>query len=200
MQLHAGNVDALAELFSHYQDRLRKIIHFRLDYRLAGRVSESDVIQDTYLCASQRIGHYTKKRSSMSFFLWLRLLANQRLTELYRQHVGAEMRDVRREVSLDASIGSPQTSLALANHLAASVSSPSQAVARVEKISLLEKALNTMSPLDREVIALRHFEELTSAETAQYLGIQRSAASKRYLRAMTRLKGLISSLPGLTDN
>ena len=95
-----GEDAALAELFDHYHDRLKRIVHFRLDQRMAGRVSESDVIQDAYVAALARVDHYREKQD-MAFFVWLRLLLNQQMTDLHRRHLQAEKRDVRREFSID---------------------------------------------------------------------------------------------------
>ncbi len=189
----------MAELFSHYRDRLKRIVRFRLDYRLAGRISESDVIQESYISASKRADHYRAK-PEMPFFVWLRLIVNQQLADLHRQHLQAEMRDVRKEISLERPGASPHTSLAMAAQLAGNVTSASRAFSRVERITKLEDALNLMEPIDREVIALRHFEELNNAEVSEVLGIGVQAASKRYVRAMKRMKEIVSAIPGLAEN
>jgi len=198
-RLKGGAADALADLFSYYQDRLRRIVRFRLDYRMAGRVSESDVIQETYIAASKRIDHYRGK-PEMPFFVWLRLLVNQHLADLHRQHLQAEMRDVRKEISLEQPAVSPHTSLAMAARLVSQTTSPSRAFSRVERIAMVEQALNQMDPIDREVIALRHFEELTNVETAEVLGIGVKAASKRYVRALQRMRAIVSAIPGFDEN
>jgi len=198
-RLRSGADDVLADLFSYYQDRLRRIVRFRLDYRMAGRVSESDVIQETYIAASKRIDHYRGK-PEMPFFVWLRLLVNQHLADLHRQHLQAEMRDVRKEISLEQPAVSPHTSLAMAAHLVGRMTSPSRAFSRVERIAIVERALNQMEPIDREVIALRHFEELTNVEAAEVLGISVQAASKRYVRAVKHMKAIVSAIPGFDEN
>ena len=189
-QMRGGSEEALAEVFSHYRERLRRIIRFRLDYRLAGRVSDSDVLQETFIAAAKRLGHYGEQED-MPPFLWLRLVAAQQLVDLHRQHLQAEMRDVRKEVSIGQQ-ASPHTSMAIAAQLAGPLTAVSEIVARAERIERLEKTLNAMDPMDREVIALRHFEELSNVETARVLGIEHSAASKRYVRAMARLAELLS--------
>ena len=107
------------------------------------------------------------------------------------------MRDVRKEVSLEQKGPSPHTSLAMAAQLVGNVTSPSRAFSRVERIASLEAALNKMEPIDREVIALRHFEELSNNEVANVLQIDVQAASKRYVRAMKRMKEIISTIPDL---
>lgn len=192
-QLSAGREETLAEFFSTVRERLARIIAFRLDYRLSGRVSESDVLQDTYVRAAQRIDSYLEK-PDMPFFVWLRLEANQRLHEIHRQHFGAGKRDIRREINLTHKPGGNQTSLALAAHLVAQMTSASQIIERAEQINRLEKTLNEMNELDREVIALRHFEELSNLETAEILNIEPAAASKRYIRALKRLREIMDSL------
>ncbi|HEX4148521.1 MAG TPA: sigma-70 family RNA polymerase sigma factor [Pirellulales bacterium] len=197
-RLKAGDADALAELFSYYRAMLRRMIELRIDPRLAGRVSASDVLQDVYLDAAQRVRHFAAK-SEMPFIVWLRLVAGQRLVDLHRQHLGAQRRDARAEVSLPAG-GSPSASSAgMAAELAGHLTSPSHAAARAETRAALEAALEKLDPIDREVLALRHFEELSNRETATILGIEPSAASKRYLRALERLKIVAATIPGLVD-
>ena len=75
-KMREGDEQALASVFSHYRERLRRIVRFRLDYRMAGRVSDSDVLQDTFIAAARRLDHFTQ-REEMPAFLWLRLLINQ---------------------------------------------------------------------------------------------------------------------------
>ncbi|HBE66623.1 MAG TPA: RNA polymerase subunit sigma [Planctomycetaceae bacterium] len=184
--MRAGSTETLAKLFSEYRSRLKRIVQFRLDYRLAGRFSESDVLQDAFVAASQRLDHFAKQE--MSPFLWLRLVVTQQVVNLYREHVQTEKRDVRKErISLQAPLGSAQTSLAIAANLVGQRTGVSELVARAERIEQLKVTIEKMDPIDREVIALRHFEELSNVETASVLGIETSAASKRYLRAMARL-------------
>lgn len=190
-QMRGGNQQALAEVFSHYRERLRRIVRFRVDYRLAGRISDSDVLQETFIAAAKRLEHFGQQKE-MPAFLWLRLLAQQQLVDLHRQHLQAEMRDVRKEVTLAHHAPSPHTSMAIAAQLVGKMTAISEVVARAERIERLEATLNSMDEIDREVIALRHFEELSNVETANVLGIEPSAASKRYLRAMKRLSQLMS--------
>jgi RNA polymerase sigma-70 factor (ECF subfamily) len=188
-----GSADALAEVFSHYRERLRRIIRFRLDYRIAGRVSDSDVLQEAFISAAKRLDHFAD-RQQMPPFLWLRLLIRQQLVDLHRQHLQAGKRDVRKEVSLQNNAPSPHTSMAIAAQLVGRATGVSELVSRAEQIEKLESTLNEMDPIDREVIALRHFEELSNNETAKVLEIEPAAASKRYVRAMTRLGELMATL------
>jgi RNA polymerase sigma-70 factor (ECF subfamily) len=194
----AGDAQALSELFSRYRERLRRMVRLRLDRRLYGRLDPSDVLQDAYLDVARRFPEYTAK-PTLPFFLWLRSLTGQRLIDLHRQHLGAQMRDAGQEVSLYRGALPPASSASLANQLLGRLTSPTQAAVRAEMQIRLQEALNAMDPLDREVVVLRHFEELSNAETAEVLGIQKSAASKRYIRAIQRLKDILDSVPGFFD-
>ena len=187
--------EALARFFELVHPRLKRIVHFRMDQRLSGRVSESDVIQEAYVRAAQRIDSFLEK-DEMPFFVWLRLEVRQKLQELHRHHLAAEKRDVRKEAAR-SDRGAGQTSRLLAAQLVARVTSPSGRIEREETIALVESALGAMSELDQEVIALRHFEELSNVEAAQVLNIQPAAASKRYLRALQRLRSIMEKIEGL---
>lgn len=188
--MRAGDAAALGEAFERYRDRLRRIVRFRLDYRLAGRISESDVLQEVYIAAAKRLEYFGQ--NDMSPFLWLRLMVGQQLIDLHRQHLQAGKRDARREVSLDAGAPSPHTSVAIAAQLVGQRTAVSEILDRQEQIDKLEGTLNQMDEIDREVIALRHFEELSNVEAASVLGIEPAAASKRYVRAMARLAKLMA--------
>jgi RNA polymerase sigma-70 factor (ECF subfamily) len=194
----AGDPEALGQLFLHFRDRLRKMVRLRLDRRLAGRVDPSDVLQEAFLDLSRRFPEYVAN-PAVPFYLWLRALTGQRLIDLHRQHLGAQMRDASQEVSLHRG-GLPQASSEyLAEQLLGRMTSPTQAAIRAEMQIRLQEALNSMEPLDREVVVLRHFEELTNNETAEVLGIDRSAASKRYVRAIRKLKAILDAVPGFFD-
>jgi RNA polymerase sigma-70 factor (ECF subfamily) len=192
-RLRQGEEGALAELFSRYRERLWRLVTFRLPARLNGRVDAEDVLQEAYLAAAARLRHF--REGSGSFFVWLRLVVLQTLTDLKRQHLGAQMRDAGREVSLQPAWGQG-TSAALAVQLLGSLTSPSQAAIREELAGRLGEALEGMNPMDREVLALRHFEELSNQETAEVLAIDQKAASIRYVRALKRLKEILSDLSG----
>lgn len=192
-RLQAGDQQALGELFSIYRDRLGRMIRFRLDGRLKGRVAASDVLQEAYIDALKRLPHY-QADPGMPFAIWLRWVTMQRLVEVHRQHLGARMRDAGREVALDARGGLAASSARIAEFIG-DLTSPSQAAQRHEMLGQLERALEGLEPMDREVLALRHFEELSNLETAAVLGIQPAAASKRYVRALERLKGALEQLP-----
>jgi RNA polymerase sigma-70 factor (ECF subfamily) len=174
-------------------------VRFRLDRRLHGRVDPDDILQEAYLAAAQRVEHFLENQS-MSLFVWLRLVVSQTLIDVQRRHLGAQMRDAGREVCIHAGHGRHATSVSLAGYLVGHLTSPSRAAMRAEMSDRLEAALETMDPIDREVLALRHFEELSNCEVAEVLGIQQKAASIRYVRAIKRLGEILSRLSGFADN
>lgn len=197
-RLRDGDEQALAELFSVHRERLRRMVEFRLDRRLQGRVDASDILQEAYIDASQRVHHYAEK-PEMSFFVWLRQITTQRLIDVHRRHLDAQKRDARQEVSIHFGNLGATTSASIAAELIGHLASPSQLAMRAELLDQMEDALESMDPMDREVLAMRHFEELTNNETAQVLGITKSAASNRYVRALSRLKAVLEGVPGFFD-
>jgi RNA polymerase sigma-70 factor (ECF subfamily) len=136
------------------------------------------------------------RNPAMPFFLWLRLITGQKLMQLHRHHLGTRARDAGREVALYHGALPEASSTALAAQLLGHEPRPSEAAARAERILRMQEALNTMDPLDREILALRHFEQLSNAETAEVLQIRAAAASKRYVRALQRLKEILANMPG----
>jgi len=106
------------------------------------------------------------------------------------------MRDAGLEVSLYRAALPAASSAALAAHLLGRHTSPTQAILRAERLLRVQEALNSLDPIDREVISLRHFEQLSRGESGQALGIEESAASKRYIRALKRLKTVLADMPG----
>jgi RNA polymerase sigma-70 factor, ECF subfamily len=197
-RLVAGDQQALADLFARYRDRLRRMVQLRLDRRLQGRIDASDVLQEAYLDVARRAADYAAN-PTMPFFIWLRLLTGQRLLMVHRQHLGAKQRDAGQEVSLYRGALPQASSVSLAAQLLGRMTSPSLAAVRAEMQLKLQEALNGMDPIDREVLTLRHFEELSNGETAAVLGLQKAAASNRYVRALKRLKEVLSSVPGFFD-
>jgi RNA polymerase sigma-70 factor (ECF subfamily) len=193
-----GDEGALAALFTRYRERLKQMVCLRLDRRLTGRVDASDVLQEAYLEAHKRLPEYSDK--AMPFFLWLRLVTGQKLIDVHRHHLGAKMRDAGQEVSLYRGALPQATSASLAAHLLGKVTSATQAAIRAEHQLLVQDALNSMDPLDREVLVLRHFEQMSNDEAALTLDIKKSTASQRYIRALRRLKEILSSIPGLRDS
>ena len=197
-RLKSGDLEALAELFTRERERLWRVIHFRLAEPLRGRLEPEDVLQEAFLAASQRLKYYVESPAT-SPFIWLRMIVNQTLVDLHRQHLGAQRRDAAREVSIDRAPYVEATSVSVAIQLVGIFTSPSGAAARADTLSLVQSAIEQMDPVDREVLALRHFEELTNSEVAEALGIEQKAASIRYVRALRRLKEVLSQVPELSD-
>lgn len=191
----AGNHSAFAALFEGCRARLEAVVRLRLDRRLQGRVDPADVVQETYLAARAKFPHHFDA-SGLPLFLWLRLEVGQKLVDLHRFHLGARMRDAGLEVSLHRGALPQVTSVSLAEQLLGRLTTASQAVMRAELKIRVQEALNAMDPQDREVLVLRHFEELSNAEAAQVLGLKPSAACNRYVRALKRLKDVFQSMPG----
>jgi RNA polymerase sigma-70 factor (ECF subfamily) len=192
-RVRQGDKEALAQLLSRNQERLIRMVRFRLDPRLGKRVDENDVLQEIYLSAHKRLQHF-EGDSLQSFFIWLRLIAGQTLVDIHRQQVGAQVRAAGRERSIEGFLHPHATSMSMAFLLAADRTSPSQAAIRAEMSLQIEQAMESMDPIDREVLALRHFEELRNGEVAEALGIAEKAASIRYVRALGRLKRILAGL------
>jgi RNA polymerase sigma-70 factor (ECF subfamily) len=193
------SAETLGALFGQHRERLRLMVRLRMDRRLQGRVDASDVLQEAYVEALERFPDFLQDRP-MPFFLWLRFITEQRLQIVHRRHLGTKARDARRDVSLHQAARPLVSSESLAAQLVGRHSSPSQAVIRAELQARLLAALEGMNPIDREILALRHFEQLTNAETAQLLGLRPDAASQRYGRALLRLKDLLLEMPGFREN
>jgi RNA polymerase sigma-70 factor (ECF subfamily) len=191
----AGDAESWRALLGRHHDRLRRMVALRLDQRLQGRVDPSDVLQEAYLDAATQLAAYLRN-PEVPVFLWLRSLTGTRLAKVHRFHLGAQARDVNREVSLDRGGAPGASSAALAAQLLGHEPRPSEVAMRQELTRRLQDVLDGLDVIDREVLALRHFEQLSTAEAAQVLGISEAAAGKRYVRALMRLKDLLMHLPG----
>ncbi len=192
--LDSADPQALGKLMLKYQDRLLRIVAFRLDRRLNARIDPADVMQDAFVEATQRIDDYRASADQVSFFLWLRFLTLQKVTQLHRHHLGVQARDANRDVPIFNRASPQATSVVLAAQLLGDLTSPSGAAIREENRRRLEDALSRMEGVDREVLALRHFEHLTNGETAKLLGLSDSAACNRYFRAVRRLKSTMDQM------
>ena len=188
-RLEQGDEYALAKLFTKHQARLWLMVDFRLDRRLLGPVNPDDILQEGYLAARERISHFNG--SEMSPFIWLRSILALTLADVRRRHLGDQKSSVQREFSINQQEAGQSTSLCLAARLAGLETSPSQVAARNETVQSFEKAIAQMNPVAQEILALRHFEDLTNLEVAESLGIQPKVASIHYMRALERLKELL---------
>jgi RNA polymerase sigma-70 factor (ECF subfamily) len=190
-----GEPGALRELFSRYRDRLQRMVRLRLSRRLAGRIDDSDVLQESFLEIAKHLEDYVKE-PTLPFFLWLRHMTGLKLAEVHRRHLGTQCRDADREVTLHRG-GLPMAdSVSLAAQLLGTWTTPSQAAIKAETRLFVQQALNSMDPIDREVLALKHFEQLSTSEIAQVLGLSKAGAGSRYLRSVKRLREILSQIPG----
>jgi RNA polymerase sigma-70 factor (ECF subfamily) len=195
----AKDAAAMGQLFHKYHDQLRRMVRLRLDHRLQGRLDPSDVLQEAFLEYARALPEYLIKPDA-PFCLWLRCITGRKLHALHRRYLGTRMRDAAREVSLHHG-GLPEASSAsLAAELLGKLTAPSQAALRAELQLHIQQALNEMEPMDREVLALRHYEQWSNRETACVLEISEAAASIRYIRALRRLKEHLKRVPGLLDD
>jgi RNA polymerase sigma-70 factor, ECF subfamily len=186
----AGDAAGPDEIFTRHRGRLRRMVDLRLDRRLQGRVDASDVIQDGFVDAVGKLPGFLAD-PKLPLFLWLRLVVGERLEKIHRTHLGAQMRDAALEVSLYRQALPAASSAALAAQLLGKHTSPSEAAVRADQILRVQEAINALDPIDREIIALRNFEEMSRAEAASALGIEESAVAKRYVRAIKRLKTVL---------
>jgi RNA polymerase sigma-70 factor (ECF subfamily) len=184
-ELREGDTSARERLFSRHRDYLRRMIGLRADPRLRARVDPSDVVQEAQMEAARRLGHYLDN-PALPFRLWLRQIAYDRLAMLHRRHVLAGRRSVERDVPLPA-----RSSLLLAQQLLAAAPSPHEQLVRHELGRRLKEALSQLADIDREIILLRNFEGLSNQEAAQVLDVEPVAASKRYGRALLRLRQIL---------
>ena len=176
-----------------YSPLLLRIIAFRLDRRLATRLDPEDVLQEVFVDGLKRIEHL-RAPETPSFLVWIRLILRQTLIDLVRHHLGAQRRSVSRESKSDEQAFQSQESFSIASLLVANTTSPSSAFSKRELIENVEASLQTLNETDREIIALRHFEELSNKQAAAVLELTEKAASIRYVRALTKLKSALAEL------
>lgn len=191
-RLIADGEAALAELFTEHRQRLERLVAFRLDPRIRGRVDPADVLQEAYLLIAKRLDDYLAS-PTVSLFVWMRQQTLQVLIDLQRGQF-RDRRSPTREVRWGKSDGSSATSFSIACLLVDAAQTPSQVVAQAEELEWVRKALDSMNPIDREVLALRHFEQLGNAHVAEILGLTPTAASNRYVRAASRLGEIVAKL------
>jgi RNA polymerase sigma-70 factor, ECF subfamily len=189
----AGDRAAVDELFARHRPYLRRLVQVRLDPQLRPRVDASDVVQEAQLEAARRLQSYLQE-PALPFRLWLRQLAYDRLLMLRRFHLGAARRSRDREVALP-----DRSSLLLARHLLAAGSTPSQRLDRQELARRVRQAVAQLPAIDREVLVMRTFEELSYEEVGYLLGVDPATARKRHGRALLRLHKALSE-DGLTES
>ena len=188
---HGYNI-AFEKLLREYRPRILKMVKFRIDPRIRGRVDQSDVVQETFLEVARQLPNF--ETAGPPFFLWLRKIAGNKLIDLHRRHLGAQARNADQEISIDQTNRPAASSVWLAQQLIDRIDTPSQVVSRMETRAALQAAIDSMKPDDREILVLRQFEELSNQEAAQELDIEPAAASKRFIRAIRRLQSILEQV------
>lgn len=186
-QARDGDQQAAERLLASNRDKLWRMVQARIDARLSARLDASDVVQEALMEANRRLPAFLQKNDDL-FYPWLRAIAWERLVQLNRQHLGARKRSVHREVGLQLPDASATQ---LSRQLAASISTPSRVAVRNELQQRVQQHLESLQPADKEVLLLRHLEQLPMSEVAGVLGVTLAAAQSRYRRALERLHELI---------
>jgi len=187
-----SNQTQLPQLFESFRDRLRTLVEVRIDRRIRARVDASDIVQEAFVDAVRRFSEYQKDRK-MTPYLWFRFLTLQQLTLAHRRHLGVKARTASREQSMNAMQPAGLDSSAMAYCLVGNESTPSVKFRRAEEILRLTEVLDALEPLDREVLALRHFEQLEHSEIAAELNLTVAAVSSRYRRALKKVGQALES-------
>ncbi len=192
----AGRAE-LAIAFEEHRDRLLRLIALRLDRRLAGRVDPSDIIQDAFIRANAAYDEYCRQ-SDLPLYNWLRIQAQFAVGDCHRTHLGTQKRAAGMELQAAGSPGaeSSEACFAALENLAESMISPGSKVAISDLAAKVREIIEGMGTLDREILILRHIEELSITEAAAELGIGLEAAKKRHLRALRKLQELCDGLTG----
>lgn len=189
----AGDAAARSALLERHRAALARMVGLRMDPLLKRRLDASDIVQDVLVEAHRRLTDYLAQ-TRMPFHLWLRHLARDRLIDAHRRHRGAERRSLDREQPLAVG-GDDRSALDLAALLHDRELTPAAAATHHELELRFHAAIESLDEIDREVILMRHFEQLSNQETAQALDLSEPAAGMRYLRAMRRLRSLLEEPP-----
>lgn len=192
-QVRKGDRQALERLLARHRPAVRRFLEMRLDPRLRQRLDPSDAVQETQAEAARRIDAYLKQES-MPFVIWLRRIAYDRLIMLRRRHVGAERRAATRDLPLP-----DRSSVDLGRRVLAHSATPSEQLVRRELGERVRQAIAGLDEDDREIVLMRNYEGLSNLEVAQVLDIDPPTASKRYGRALLRLRAALMSR-GFTES
>ncbi|MCU0958553.1 MAG: sigma-70 family RNA polymerase sigma factor [Pirellulaceae bacterium] len=185
-----GDDGAVNRLLERHRQALRRMVHLRLDQKIQGRVDVSDIVQDVLVEANRRLPQYLDN-PAMSFHLWVRQIAKDRIIDAHRRHRASAKRSVDREQSLAVPAATDRSTYQLALHVQDPELTPAAAATRQEMAQLVEQALGQLGEQDCEIIVMRHYEQLSNMEVAEVLGLSEPAASMRYLRAVRRLRALL---------
>lgn len=185
-----GGREAAGQLLEQHRDALRRLVQLRLDPKIQRRIDVSDVVQDVLIDANRRLEEYLAN-PVMPFHLWLRNIARDRIIDAHRRHRASAKRSVDREQGLAVAAGADRSTMELVAQLCDPELTPAAAATMHELARRFEAAIEQLEEKDREVVLMRHFEQLSNQEVAQALGLSEPAASMRYLRALRRLRELL---------
>jgi len=194
LRLRGCGDEGLAQAFRTHYARLERIVGLRLDPRLRGRVDAGDILQEAFLNARRRLARYLED-PGVPVFIWLRGVALDTLIDNHRRNF-AKMRDAALEVPLHAGRRPQLSSISLAGSLVADLTTPSQAAIRDELAARVVNVLDAMDEIDREILVMRHVEQLSNNEVASAVGVKAAAASRRYIRALKRFREVVENIPG----
>jgi RNA polymerase sigma-70 factor (ECF subfamily) len=187
----AGEDAAREQLLTRHRARLRQSIALRMDRRLAARIDASDIVQEAMADAANKLSNYLLHQP-LPFYAWLRQLALERLIEMHRKHIQARKRSVVREASCSRP-GTDESMFELADRLLANGGTPLAEVLRDEMRRRVHAVLGRLSDCDREILVLRHLEQLSTRETAELLQVAEGAVKMRHLRALHRFRELMTT-------
>jgi RNA polymerase sigma-70 factor, ECF subfamily len=196
-RVRGGDADAVNGLLDRHRAAIRRMIDQRMDRVIGRRVDASDIVQDVLIEANRRLGDYLAN-PTMPFRLWLRHMARDRLIDAHRRHRVAASRSLDREVPLAGSANDGPSGGDGMSQLADRELTPAAAATWHELERRFASAVEQLDEADRQIVLLRHFEHLSTAEAADVLGLSKPAAGMRYLRAMRRLRGLLEG--GASDD
>ncbi len=162
--------------------RLQQFIDLRLDSQARGRLQASTIVQEACLDALRRQTDY-ERLDGVPLYVWLRGLARDRLVDSYRRSFGVANRDRQP----GEGVAPPVSSAAIVETLVAKKRALPEFGSGRDEIGRLVETLEVLSPEDREIITMRHFEQLSNGEVAEVLGLSESTSSARYVRALERL-------------
>ncbi|MFO1063411.1 MAG: sigma-70 family RNA polymerase sigma factor [Pirellulales bacterium] len=188
----SGDAEAVDRLLARHRDSLHRMIQLRLDQRIKQRVDVSDVVQEVLVEANRRLQDYLRN-PSMAFHLWIRQIAKDRLIDAHRRHRVSAKRSIDREQPMVVHGAVDQSSIRIAAQLCDPQMTPAEAATRREMAAHVESAIGRLNDVDRDIILMRHYEQLNNGEIAAALGLTEPAASMRYLRAIRRLREMLDS-------
>jgi len=186
-----GDADAVNRLMDRHRESIRRMIQMRLDNKIQRRIDVSDVVQDVLVEANRRLQAYLEN-PQMSFHLWLRQIAKDRIIDAHRRHRGSAKRSVDREMPLAVQAADDHSTMQLLDQLRDPELTPAAAATQQEMARAVERSIAALGDQDAEIIIMRHYEQLSNQEIAQALGLTEPAASMRYLRAVRRLREMLS--------